>query len=65
MLVIDPAKRISVVEALHHPYVHVWYDANEVECVSTSDDDNGDDDDDNDDDDEMIMMMMTMMMMMT
>ncbi|XP_048590112.1 stress-activated protein kinase JNK isoform X2 [Nematostella vectensis] len=32
MLVIDPAKRISVMEALHHPYVHVWYDANEVEC---------------------------------
>ncbi|KAK3699593.1 hypothetical protein QZH41_014305 [Actinostola sp. cb2023] len=32
MLVIDPAKRINVVDALHHPYVHVWYDANEVEC---------------------------------
>ena len=34
MLVIDPAKRISVMEALHHPYIHVWYDANEIEGVS-------------------------------
>lgn len=36
MLVIDPAKRISVVDAMHHSYVHVWYDASEVECVSIS-----------------------------
>eukprot|EP00112_Aurelia_sp_Birch-Aquarium-sp1_P023834 Seg727.1 transcript_id=Seg727.1/GoldUCD/mRNA.D3Y31 product="Mitogen-activated protein kinase 8" protein_id=Seg727.1/GoldUCD/D3Y31 len=34
MLVIDPLKRCSVTEALKHPYVHVWYDASEVEAVS-------------------------------
>nr|ARJ54260.1 JNK [Aurelia aurita] len=32
MLVIDPLKRCSVTEALKHPYVHVWYDASEVEA---------------------------------
>jgi len=32
MLVIDPLKRCSVSEALKHPYVHVWYDASEVEA---------------------------------
>uniref|UniRef100_A0A1I7Z647 Stress-activated protein kinase JNK n=2 Tax=Steinernema glaseri TaxID=37863 RepID=A0A1I7Z647_9BILA len=30
MLVIDPNNRISVDEALRHPYVHVWFDDNEV-----------------------------------
>jgi hypothetical protein len=30
MLVIDPEHRISVDEALKHPYVHVWFDENEV-----------------------------------
>lgn len=35
MLIIDPAKRISVDEALQHPYINVWYDPAEVEAVST------------------------------
>lgn len=33
MLVIDPAKRISVDDALQHPYINVWYDPAEVEAV--------------------------------
>uniref|UniRef100_A0A4W3HEB5 Stress-activated protein kinase JNK n=1 Tax=Callorhinchus milii TaxID=7868 RepID=A0A4W3HEB5_CALMI len=32
MLVIDPTKRISVDEALQHPYINVWYDPAEVEA---------------------------------
>ncbi|PWA25943.1 hypothetical protein CCH79_00001612 [Gambusia affinis] len=32
MLVIDASKRISVEEALHHPYINVWYDPAEVEA---------------------------------
>lgn len=36
MLVIDASKRISVEEALHHPYINVWYDPAEVEAVSGS-----------------------------
>nr|XP_023420680.1 mitogen-activated protein kinase 10 [Cavia porcellus] len=32
MLVIDPAKRISVDDALQHPYINVWYDPAEVEA---------------------------------
>lgn len=35
MLVIDASKRISVDEALQHPYINVWYDPTEVEAVST------------------------------
>ncbi|XP_055009457.1 mitogen-activated protein kinase 10 isoform X5 [Boleophthalmus pectinirostris] len=35
MLIIDPAKRISVDEALQHPYINVWYDPAEVEAVSS------------------------------
>lgn len=34
MLVIDPEKRISVDEALRHPYINVWYDESEVNGVS-------------------------------
>ena len=34
MLVIDPDKRISVDEALRHPYIAVWYDPAEAEAVS-------------------------------
>lgn len=34
MLVIDSSKRISVDEALQHPYINVWYDPTEVEAVS-------------------------------
>lgn len=34
MLVVDPDKRISVDEALHHPYITVWYDPAEAEAVS-------------------------------
>ncbi|KAL3877634.1 hypothetical protein ACJMK2_035334 [Sinanodonta woodiana] len=30
MLVVDPEKRISVDEALLHPYINVWYDDSEV-----------------------------------
>ncbi|ODM91623.1 Stress-activated protein kinase JNK [Orchesella cincta] len=30
MLVIDPERRISVDEALLHPYINVWYDESEV-----------------------------------
>lgn len=30
MLVVDPERRISVDEALQHPYVHVWFDEAEV-----------------------------------
>ncbi|XP_016126835.1 mitogen-activated protein kinase 10-like [Sinocyclocheilus grahami] len=33
MLIIDPAKRISVDEALQHPYINVWYDPTEVEAA--------------------------------
>ena len=36
MLVIDPAERISVDEALEHPYINVWYDPAEVEGVSSN-----------------------------
>ncbi|XP_045574732.1 mitogen-activated protein kinase 8 isoform X1 [Salmo salar] len=32
MLVIDSSKRISVDEALKHPYINVWYDPAEVEA---------------------------------
>lgn len=30
MLVIDPLYRISVEEAINHPYINVWYDESEV-----------------------------------
>jgi hypothetical protein len=33
MLVIDPEKRISVDEALNHPYINVWYEDSEVNAV--------------------------------
>lgn len=33
MLVIDPECRISVEEALNHPYIHVWYDPAEADAV--------------------------------
>ncbi len=34
MLVIDPEKRISVDDALMHPYINVWFDESEVNGVS-------------------------------
>ncbi|XP_064418632.1 mitogen-activated protein kinase 8 isoform X1 [Latimeria chalumnae] len=34
MLVVDATKRISVDEALQHPYINVWYDPAEVEAPS-------------------------------
>ena len=34
MLVVDPEKRISVDEALMHPYINVWYEDGEVNAVS-------------------------------
>ena len=30
MLVIDPLHRISVDDAINHPYIKVWYDESEV-----------------------------------
>ena len=35
MLQIDPAKRITVDEALQHPYVNIWFDPSEVHAVSS------------------------------
>lgn len=40
MLVIDPERRISVDEALMHPYINVWYDETEVNAVSIMSKDN-------------------------
>ena len=34
MLQIDPTQRITVCDALKHPYVSIWYDAAEAEAVS-------------------------------
>ena len=34
MLQIDPKNRITVDQALAHPYVNIWYDASEVHAVS-------------------------------
>ena len=34
MLHIDPEKRVTVDEALQHPYVNIWYDKAEVDAVS-------------------------------
>ena len=34
MLQIDPKNRITVDQALGHPYVNIWYDASEVHAVS-------------------------------
>ena len=36
MLQIDPAKRITVEQALAHPYVNIWFDPSEVNAVSLS-----------------------------
>lgn len=38
MLAFDPASRISVEEALEHPYLHIWHDASdEPTCPTTFD----------------------------
>lgn len=34
MLVIDPLQRISVDQALQHPYISAWYNESEVNAVS-------------------------------
>ena len=34
MLKIDPAQRITVDQALQHPYVNIWFDPTEVNAVS-------------------------------
>jgi len=34
MLVIDPRNRISVDEAINHPYIRVWFEDDEVNGVS-------------------------------
>ena len=33
MLVIDPEHRITIDQALKHPYVNMWYETNDVESV--------------------------------
>lgn len=33
MLIIDPEKRMSVDEALNHPYINVWFEDSEVNAV--------------------------------
>jgi mitogen-activated protein kinase 7 len=36
MLAFDPSSRISVEEALEHPYLHIWHDASdEPDCPTT------------------------------
>ena len=35
MLVIDPDKRMSVDEALNHPYINVWFEDTEVNAVGS------------------------------
>ena len=35
MLVIDAEKRMSVDEALNHPYINVWYEDSEVNAVGS------------------------------
>lgn len=38
MLAFDPSSRISVEEALEHPYLHIWHDASdEPTCPTTFD----------------------------
>lgn len=38
MLAFDPSSRISVEEALEHPYLHIWHDASdEPNCPTTFD----------------------------
>jgi ATP-dependent RNA helicase DDX18/HAS1 len=38
MLAFDPSQRISVEEALEHPYLHIWHDASdEPSCPTTFD----------------------------
>jgi hypothetical protein len=32
-IVIDPEKRMSVDQALNHPYINVWYEDSEVNAV--------------------------------
>ena len=34
MTIIDPIHRISVEEAINHPYINVWYDDSEVNAVN-------------------------------
>ena len=36
MLQIDPKNRITVDQALAHPYVNIWFDASEVNAVSSN-----------------------------
>ena len=33
MLVIDPVNRISVEDAINHPYINVWFDESEVNAA--------------------------------
>lgn len=38
MLAFDPSRRVSVEEALEHPYLHIWHDASdEPNCPTTFD----------------------------
>ena len=36
MLMIDPDKRMSVDEALNHPYISAWFEDSEVNAVRIS-----------------------------
>jgi mitogen-activated protein kinase 8/9/10 (c-Jun N-terminal kinase) len=35
MLIVDPDKRMSVDEALNHPYINVWFEDSKVNSVSS------------------------------
>ena len=32
MLIVDPNHRITVYDAIRHPYVYLWFDKNEVDA---------------------------------
>lgn len=36
MLIVDPNYRITINDAIRHPYVYLWFDRNEVEGTAVS-----------------------------